>query len=308
MWSLPLKICVIIVLVYSRLGISAALGSMLGTFITIPCQFLVGKAMSRNNRNIMESEDKRLQASTEALQNMKTLKLNCWEHILLNRINEHRNKELKLLAKDSFFWSVMAFFASISTLLVTTITIGIYTGVEENTFSAAELFTALALFNQLAVCLSIFPVTVPIFIKGFVSRKRLLTFLDKQEAIGTFVSLDSSHQQDEDEKLEKEDEEEDNTSVEYPPKNKNILRFTDASFAWQKGSRNILHNLNLIIPSGGLTMIIGSSGCGKTSLISAILKEMCQTSGWREQGGNCFLTSIERRYLISNFRRDFKVF
>ena len=29
-------------------------------------------------------------------------------------------------------------------------------------------------------------------------------------------------------------------------------------------------------------MIIGSSGCGKTSLISAILKEMCQTSGWRE--------------------------
>ena len=158
----------------------------------------------------MESEDKRLQASTEALQNMKTLKLNCWEHILLNRINKHRNKELKLLAKDSFFWSVMAFFASISTLLVTTITIGIYTGVEENTFSAAELFTALALFNQLAVCLSIFPVTVPIFIKGFVSRKRLLTFLDKQEAIGTLVSLDSSHQQDEDEKLEKEDDEEDN--------------------------------------------------------------------------------------------------
>ena len=110
MWSLPLKICVIIFLVYSQLGISAALGSMLGTFITIPCQFLVGKAMSRNNRNIMESEDKRLQASTEALQNMKTLKLNCWEDILLNRINEHRNKELKLLAKDSFFLVRYGFF------------------------------------------------------------------------------------------------------------------------------------------------------------------------------------------------------
>ena len=96
--------------------------------------------MSSNNRNIMKSEDKRLQASTEALQNMKTIKvlqyttfnnlfqfnfqLNCWENIFLDRINIHRNKELKLLAKDSFFWSVMAFFASISTLLVTTITIG----------------------------------------------------------------------------------------------------------------------------------------------------------------------------------------
>ena len=31
--------------------------------------------MSSNNRNIMQSEDKRLQASTEALQNMKTIKV-----------------------------------------------------------------------------------------------------------------------------------------------------------------------------------------------------------------------------------------
>ena len=279
MWSLPLKICVIIALVYSRLGVSAAVGSLLGTLITIPCQFLVGKAMSRNNKKIMESEDQRLQAATEALQNMKTLKLNCWEHILLKRINRHRSRELKLLAKDSFFWSVMAFFASISTLLVTTITVGIYTGIEENTFTAAELFTALALFNQLAVCLSIFPVTVPVFIKGFVSRKRLLAFLDKQEAVGTFVSLDSSHQEDEDEKLENEDEEEE---IENNPKAENILQLRNASFAWQTNSRDILHNLNLIIPSGGLTMIIGSSGCGKTSLICAILKEMCQTSGWRD--------------------------
>ena len=43
-------------------------------------------------------------------------------------------------------------------------------------FSAAELFTALALFNQLAVCLSVFPVTVPIFIKGFVSRSFYIPF------------------------------------------------------------------------------------------------------------------------------------
>ena len=44
----------------------------------------------------------------------------------MERINIHRRKELALLAKDSLFWSVMAFFASISTLLVTTITIGEY--------------------------------------------------------------------------------------------------------------------------------------------------------------------------------------
>ena len=79
--------------------------------------------------------------------------------------------------------------------------LGIYTGVESEMFSAGELFTALALFNQLAVCLSVFPVTVPIFIKGFVSRNRIKSFLDKQEALGTYISLDTSTQADEDELL-----------------------------------------------------------------------------------------------------------
>ena len=113
----------------------------------------------------LQAEDRRLAASSEALQNMKTVKLNCWESLLLSRISEHRGRELRLLARDSFYWSVMAFFASISTLLVTTITIGIYTGLHTQNMTAAQLFTAMALFNQLAVCLSVFPVTVPLFIK-----------------------------------------------------------------------------------------------------------------------------------------------
>jgi hypothetical protein len=61
---------------------------------------------------------------------MKTLKLNCWEEIFQGRIRAERERELRLLLKDSFFWSVMAFLASVSTLLVTTLTIGIYAGIE----------------------------------------------------------------------------------------------------------------------------------------------------------------------------------
>ena len=140
--------------------------------------------------------------------------------------------------------------------------LGIYTGVESEMFSAGELFTALALFNQLAVCLSVFPVTVPIFIKGFVSRNRIKTFLDKQEALGTYISLDTSTQVDEDERLVKEDEEEEPQKVMECPniKRTHILKFTDASFAWQKGNKNVLHNLNLTIPNGELTVIMGMFG------------------------------------------------
>ena len=51
-------------------------------------------------------------------------------------------------------------------------TTGLYSGLETEMFTAGEIFTALALFNQLAVCLSVFPVTLPILIKGVVSRNR----------------------------------------------------------------------------------------------------------------------------------------
>ena len=52
------------------------------------------------------------------------------------------------------------------------ICVGLYSGLETRVFTAGEMFTALALFNQLAVCLSVFPVTLPILIKGLVSRNR----------------------------------------------------------------------------------------------------------------------------------------
>ena len=37
----------------------------------------------------------------------------------------------------------------------------------------------------------------------------------------------------------------------------NILKFVNASFSWQKGASNVLHSLDLSIPSAALTVIIG---------------------------------------------------
>ena len=94
----------------------------------------------------------------------------------------------------------MAFLASVSTIIVATVTVGLYVAVEEVHFSAANIFTALALLGQLTVCLSVFPVTIPILIKvvlitklnspnyklplsmkGVVSRQRLKEFFSRAE-------------------------------------------------------------------------------------------------------------------------------
>ena len=86
---------------------------------------------------------------------------------------------------------------------------------------------------------------------------RLVTFLEKEEAQGTSVSLDSSAESDEDAKLVNEEEEVAEEEEEEAAGRKNLLRFVGASFSWQRGNSNVLHSLDLVIPSGALTVIIG---------------------------------------------------
>ena len=77
--------------------------------------------------------------------------------------------------------------------------------------------------------------------------------------MGTSIALDSSSQYDEDERLIKEDEDtQQPTAEDGIVTRKHILKLVNASFTWNNGSPNVLHDINLMIPNGHLTIIIGS--------------------------------------------------
>lgn len=56
------------------------------------------------------------------------------------------------------------------------------------------------------------------------------------------------------------------------------LTITDGTFTWG-GETTTLKNINLKVKKGNLTAVVGSVGCGKTSLISALLGEMEKIKG-----------------------------
>jgi ATP-binding cassette, subfamily C (CFTR/MRP), member 1 len=58
----------------------------------------------------------------------------------------------------------------------------------------------------------------------------------------------------------------------------NALEIVDGSFTWG-GETTTLRNINLQVKKGNLTAVVGSVGCGKTSLISALLGEMEKLKG-----------------------------
>ncbi|XP_022102307.1 ATP-binding cassette sub-family C member 9-like [Acanthaster planci] len=58
------------------------------------------------------------------------------------------------------------------------------------------------------------------------------------------------------------------------------IKITDGNFAWNPESTSpALSNVNVEIPAGKLTMVIGAVGSGKSSLLAAILNEMTTLSG-----------------------------
>ena len=52
-----------------------------------------------------------------------------------------------------------------------------------------------------------------------------------------------------------------------------------ASYAWCPGQPALLRDLNLQVAHGRLVIVIGSVGQGKSSLLAALLGEMCKTQG-----------------------------
>uniref|UniRef100_A0A4W3J831 ATP-binding cassette, sub-family C (CFTR/MRP), member 9 n=1 Tax=Callorhinchus milii TaxID=7868 RepID=A0A4W3J831_CALMI len=82
-------------------------------------------------------------------------------------------------------------------------------------------------------------------------------------------------------------------------------RVTNGSFSWGSGMATVT-DINIRIPTGELTMIVGQVGCGKSSLLLATLGEMQNISGkvyWsknRNRGENENLSGDEDRNQASN--------
>jgi ABC-type bacteriocin/lantibiotic exporter with double-glycine peptidase domain len=246
-----------------KMGVSGMAGGLFGILLVIPLQLLTGKLMSKNNEKILACHDLRLSKSTEMIQGMKTVKLSCIESKILAGINTARSEELNYLKIDSYCWSGMTFLASVSTILMASIMIGIHTGLEnESMFTSGDIFTTLALFNQLAVCLSIFPVTLPVLVKGLSSRRRLLEFLSRQE-VTRYKSLTGKSQISAENSNGRKDE---------------AFSVQNAAFSWPTAI-GVLDDINLEIETGSLTVISGSGGSGKSALMLALIEEMKLTSG-----------------------------
>ncbi|XP_026302870.1 multidrug resistance-associated protein 1 [Piliocolobus tephrosceles] len=206
----------------------------------------------------MKSKDNRIKLMNEILNGIKVLKLYAWELAFKDKVLAIRQEELKVLKKSAYLAAVGTFTWVCTPFLVALCTFAVYVTIDKNNIlDAQKAFVSLALFNILRFPLNILPMVISSIVQASVSLKRLRIFLSHEE-------------------LEPD-------SIERRPVkdggDTNSITVRNATFTWARSDPPTLNGITFSIPEGALVAVVGQVGCGKSSLISALLAEMDKVEG-----------------------------
>ncbi|KAG0293961.1 hypothetical protein BGZ96_002011 [Linnemannia gamsii] len=278
----PIEIALGVVMLYGLLGPSSLVG--LGVmFLTSPAHHFAARKYSTIQESLMETRDRRVGLMSELLQGIRMIKFFAWEKKIQTKIMEVRDQELRRFVR---LYIINTFFTLLwftSPILVTVMSFTSYTKLEHKELSSHVAFTSMAIFFILRAPLNMLPGSITDLLETIVSIKRIEAFLNegeisKHSGVVKGSTLESAVQSP--------------TSMVQSVQTSNTIGFTNATFKWHTKASSctlgnqapsqgafMLKNLTLSFPTGKLSLICGSTGSGKTSLLMALLREMDLISG-----------------------------
>uniref|UniRef100_A0A8D1H6G2 Multidrug resistance-associated protein 1 n=1 Tax=Sus scrofa TaxID=9823 RepID=A0A8D1H6G2_PIG len=254
LWSAPMQIILAMYFLWQNLGPSVLAGVAL-MILLIPLNGVVAMKMRVFQVEQMKFKDSRIKLMSEILGGIKVLKLYAWEPSFLKQVEGIRQNELKLMRQVAYLHAISTFIWVCTPFLVTLITLGVYVSVDENNVLDAEkAFVSVSLFNILKIPLNMLPQLISNLAQTSVSLKRIQHFLSQDE-------------------LDPQCVERKTITPGY------AITVNNGTFTWAQDMPPALHSLDIQVPKGALVAVVGPVGCGKSSLVSALLGEMEKLEG-----------------------------
>ncbi|XP_059835356.1 multidrug resistance-associated protein 1 isoform X3 [Hypanus sabinus] len=255
-WSAPLQVILAIYFLWQNLGPSVLAGVAV-MILLVPLNGVIAMKMKNFQVTQMKEKDNRIKLMNEILNGIRVIKLYAWELAFKAKVLHIRAKELEVLKSAVYLSAVSTFTWVCAPFLVALSTFAVYVLIdEENVLDAQKAFVSLALFNILRFPLNMLPMLITSLVQAKVSLDRLEKFLSHDE-----LDLDAVNKH-------------------FNLSSLNSIIVNNGTFTWSKEDPPCLNNIDIEIPDGFLVAVVGHVGCGKSSLLSALLGEMEKIEGY----------------------------
>uniref|UniRef100_A0A674DSN9 ATP-binding cassette, sub-family C (CFTR/MRP), member 9 n=1 Tax=Salmo trutta TaxID=8032 RepID=A0A674DSN9_SALTR len=294
LWAMPVQIVMGVILLYYLLGTSALIGASVIVLLA-PVQYLIATKLADTQKSTLDQSTERLKKTTEILKGIKLLKLYAWENIFCDSVEDTRGKELTSLRTFALYTSMSSETHTPSPSTPPCLTFVSHALINKSKPSSSEAFAALALFHILVTPLFLLSTVVRFAVKAMVSVQKLGEFLQSDE-IGDdswrngdmSVSLEACKKHPGATKAinrkqpllyQMDSYEQPARRPLRPNETEDVAVKVNSGFFTWGSNLSTLSDINICIPTGQLTMIVGQVGCGKSSLLLAMLGEMQTLSG-----------------------------
>lgn len=250
----PVEIAGSIYLLQKLLGWSAYVGLAL-TVLTCSVPIVLGPLVAKLTLRANRATDSRIELMSELLQSIRITKFFGWELPMLDRVKQRRQVELnrtwKLLLMEiciQVLVESLPVFSMFATFVVFTTIMG-------QTITPSIAFTSISLFSFIRTQFSWIAYLMRQIVQIFVSIGRVSDFLNDPDEVDPVNTIEDTSQE---------------------------IGFFNASLTWVSNPSPgdfCLRDLNIVFPRNKLSIVIGPTGSGKSSLISALLGELSLNKG-----------------------------
>ncbi|KAL9264122.1 ABC transporter C family member 10-like protein [Drosera capensis] len=261
-WTTSLQLCLALAILFHAVGL-ATIASLVVIVLTVLGNTPLAKLQHKFQSELMVAQDERLKASSEALVNMKVLKLYAWENHFKNVIEKLRKVEEKWLSAVQLRRAYNSFLFWSSPVLVSAATFGACYFLNVP-LRASNVFTFVATLRLVQEPIRTIPDVIGTVIQARVAFVRIIKFLEAPELKSERVRMNGSTRS-----------------------SNHAISMKSANLSWEENSmRPTLRCINLEVAPGAKVAVCGEVGSGKSTLLAAVLGEVPIIEGTAEVYGN----------------------
>uniref|UniRef100_L2FH01 ABC multidrug transporter n=1 Tax=Colletotrichum fructicola (strain Nara gc5) TaxID=1213859 RepID=L2FH01_COLFN len=242
------------------------LGPLLLALVSVSVPIALGNKLTKSQRYALEATERRIRSVGQLIEKTRSIRMAGMQAVAEKEVLENRQIEIEAMSLYRKFLIGVVFASDSVNGLSLLVTFGIYAAINGTNLDYSTLFTALSVISIMLGSFPTFIQMLPALHEGVVSWGRIIAYVKPK------VRLAERHN----------DATASNGLIHLEKQVSVLAKISEASLAW--GNEAIIHDASLTIKKGTMTVVTGSSGCGKSTILKSLVGEVRISAGTIQLG------------------------